>query len=325
MKRMQERLTSAVILAAGKGTRLYPLSPQRSKAMTLILDVPIIQRIIENLASTGLSDFIVVAQPNDHRLIQHFHCHSSLNLQVNFVFQHQPLGTADALKLAKPRIRGAFVLSACDNLINPSDISRMISAWESNPQLEAILGLMPLDDGQRIDCGIVETDGDRVTRIIEKPVEGQTKSRIASLPIYCFSQRILNYLEEVPLSPRGEYEIQDAIQALIDNHLPVKGIFIKQRYTLTKPEDLLAINKHYFESDNDYAKLSLSRLGSDCQLFPPFHIGSGTKLGSNCSIGPYVYIQENCKIGDRVRLQDVVVMEGSTLADDTAITGKVIF
>jgi NDP-sugar pyrophosphorylase family protein len=322
---MQERLTGAVILAAGKGTRLYPLSHQRSKAMTLILDVPIIERIIENLASIGLSDFIIVAQPNDHRLIQHFRCHSTLDLKVHLIFQHQPLGTADALKLAKPLIRGAFILSACDNLINPIEISLMISAWESNPHLAAILGLMLIDDGQRMDCGIVEMDGDKVTRIIEKPVEGQTKSRIASLPIYCFSQRILDYLEEVPLSPRGEYEIQDAIQAMITNHLPINGVFINRRLTLTKPKDLLAINKYYFEMNIDYAKMTFFRLGPHCQLIPPFHIGSGTILGSNCSIGPYVYIQENCRIGDRVQLQDVIVMEGVTLADDTTITSKVIF
>lgn len=289
-----------------------------------ILGVPIIERIIENLASNGLNDFIIVAQPNDRQLIRHFRYHSTIDVQVRLVFQHQPRGTADALSQAAPLIKGAFMLSACDSLVNAQDIGRLISTWGSNPRLDAVLALMPVSDKHFKNSGIVEMNGESIRRIIEKPATWQTHSNISSLPLYCFSPRILDFLKEVPLSPRGEYEIQDAIQMLIDDHLPTKSVFIDQRLPLTNPEDLLKINKFYLKNDIAYAKSSYFRIGSNCQLIPPFHIEYGTVIGEGCSIGPFVYIEKNCRIGDRVRLQNVVLLEGITLANDANITGKVV-
>lgn len=322
---MKNHLTNAIILAAGKGSRLDPLTRHRSKAMMPVLGVPIIERILENLLSNGLRDFIIVAQPNDLKLIRYFRCQSRLDVQIHLVFQHQPRGTADALRKAAPLLQDDFILSSCDSLIDESNINHLITTWRSNPHLGAALALMPISDPDIEYGGIVEMDGDHISKIIEKPAPRQTRSHISSLPLYCFSPRILEFLQQVPLSPRGEYEIQDAIQMLIENNIPVEGVFVDQRLSLTNPKDLLAINLYYLKKDSGYAKSSFSRIGRNCQLKPPYHTESGTIIGNDCSIGPSVYIERNCRIGDRVRLQNAVVLEGVSIVNNTAVDGNVIF
>jgi NDP-sugar pyrophosphorylase family protein len=172
--------------------------------------------------------------------------------------------------------------------------------------------------------GIVEMDGPWVTRIVEKPRPEDAPSSISSLPLYCFSRRILDYLPEVPLSPRGEYELQDAIQMIIERDGYVRGVIVHRRLTLTSPGDLLAINRHYLVTGNDRPQLAPYTVGPNTQLITPLRIESGTVIGANCTIGPNVYIERDCQIGDHVTIRNAVVLRESTISDRAKIEDQVI-
>ena len=106
-----------VILAAGRGKRLRPITLKRSKAMAPVLGKPIVERVMEDLAALGVDEFVVVASPDDQELAHHFEQASELQARVRIVHQPERLGMAHALNCAAPLIRGDFILSACDNLV----------------------------------------------------------------------------------------------------------------------------------------------------------------------------------------------------------------
>ncbi|MBN1262483.1 MAG: NTP transferase domain-containing protein [Anaerolineae bacterium] len=313
-----------VILAAGKGSRLHPLTLTRSKAMLPILGKPMVERVMEDLWTHGVDDFILVVSPDDMEIIRYFRRESELEADVRFVYQARRLGMADALKQAAPLIRDDFVLSACDNLVSAEHVRQLLKAWEAQPRPNAVLTLMPVESERLGNVGIVETDGPWVTRIVEKPAPEEAPSRISSLPLYLFSCRILDYLPEIQLSPRGEYELQDAIQMLIEREGRVKGVTTQSRLTLTSAADLLAINRHYLSHGDGHPQLAPYTVGPNTRLVTPLRIEAGAIIGAGCEIGPNVYIERGCRIGDGVTLRDTVMLRDSVVPDGAVRIDQVV-
>ncbi|MEW5870190.1 MAG: sugar phosphate nucleotidyltransferase [Chloroflexota bacterium] len=314
----------AIILAAGKGSRLHPITTSRSKAMLPILGKPIVERVMEHHCANGVTDFILVVNHDDRYITRYFHRESTLDADVRFVYQMQRQGMADALRCAQPLIEDDFILSACDNLTSKEHIARMLAAWRAEPRPNAILTLTRMPAEQLSSTGVVVMQGPWVTRIVEKPAPGLAPSDIASLPLYIFSQAILDYLPEVPRSPRGEYELQDAIQMLIERQAGVRGLLVEGRLTLTRPADLLEINRHYLTTGNNLPQLQPQTVGPNTRLVTPLHIEQGVIIGANCTIGPNVYIERDCHIGDNAEIKDAILLRESTIPDGAQITDQVI-
>jgi bifunctional UDP-N-acetylglucosamine pyrophosphorylase/glucosamine-1-phosphate N-acetyltransferase len=314
-----------VILAAGKGTRLKPVTLTRTKAMAPILGKPIVERIMEDLAVNGIKDFVLVVSPDDEEIVRHFQEESGLEAAVKFVPQPTRLGMADALKYAIPYIQGDFVLSACDNLMAAQDVRDMVSAWKNSEKIDGLLMLKKIPPEEIPSAGIVEMEGERIKRIVEKPSVEEAPSNIASLPLYCFSHRLLEYIPRVPRSRRGEYELQDAIQMLIDGGGNVRGLTVENRLSLTSPVDLLEINIHYLAQGNGYFKTEAVVAGRNTQFIKPYMIDPGVEIGENCIIGPNAYIERDSQIGNGVVIRDAIVLRQSRITDGSVIEGEVVF
>jgi bifunctional UDP-N-acetylglucosamine pyrophosphorylase/glucosamine-1-phosphate N-acetyltransferase len=312
-----------VILAAGKGSRLQHITLRRSKAMLPILGKPMVERVMLDLVANGVEDFILVVSPDDRYITHYFRRESDIKADVRFVYQPQRLGMANALACAAPLIAGDFILSACDNIVSAEHVGRMIDAWQWPTKPNALLTLMPVEPDRSGSVGIVEMDGPWIKRIVEKPKPEESPSNISSLPLYCFSPRILDYLPEVPRSPRGEYELQDAIQMLIERDGRVGSVMCKRRLTLTNAADLLAINRHYLMR-TDRPQLAPQTVGMNTQLVTPLRVETGTVIGANCVIGPNVYIERDCRIGDGVTIRNAVVLRESVVADGTTVVDQVV-
>ncbi len=313
-----------IILAAGKGSRLQHITLTRSKAMLPILGKPIVERVMEDLAMNGVNDFILVVSPDDHYITHYFRRESEIQGEVRFVYQPKRLGMADALCCAAPLVTGDFILSACDNLVSAHHVARMLDAWRSVPHPTAILTLMSVEPDRFGSVGIVEMEGAWVKRIVEKPRPEDAPSNISSLPLYCFTPRILDYLPEVPRSPRGEYELQDAIQMLVERDGRVGGVTCERRLTLTSSADLLAINQHYLINGNDRPQLAPYTVGPNTQLITPLRIENGTLIGANCVIGPNVYIERDCHIGEGVTIRNAVLLRESSVPAGATIIDQVV-
>lgn len=148
------------------------------------------------------------------------------------------------------------------------------------------------------------------------------------MPLYCFTPRLLDFLPTVKRSPRGEYELQEVIQMLIDKEGRVRGLALPGRMTLTTPLDLLAINRHYLlemQARRQPLQDKPDYIGMNTQLVEPLWIGRGTSIGASCTIGPLVYMEGDCTVGDHVNLREAVILRGTTVPSESDIAGNVLF
>ncbi len=311
----------AVILAAGKGKRLHPITATRTKAMAPILGIPIVERVLEPFVEQDINDFVLVTSPDDDEIRAHFRKARFKHLEITLVEQPKPLGMAHALSQAIPHIHCDFVLSSCDNLVPKTDIQNVLSHWDSEPRAQAILTLLPVPTEALHRVGVVVLEGEWIQQIIEKPGPEKAPSNIASTPLYCFQQGFLKYVSEVQPSPRGEYELQEAIQMLIENEGHVRGVHINSRIDLTKPADLLEINKHYFAPEYEICDSPFE----ETVFLPPYHIETGVTFGVNCSVGPNVYIERDCILGDNVRVDNAVILRERNVPCDSHIRDQVYY
>lgn len=312
-----------VILAAGKGSRLHPITLKRSKAMLPVLGRPMVERVMEDLWDNGITDFILVISPDDRNIIKYFEEESPLEASIRFVFQEKRLGMADALSYVTPLIEGDFVLSACDNLTSARHVAELMECYRQESEINGVMSLTKIPWSEIGRTGMVEMNGHWVTKVIEKPSREEAPTNIATLPLYIFKPALLDYLPEVELSPRGEYEIQDAIQMLIDRQGGVRGVFTDSRLTLTGPEDLLAINRHYLVNGHGLPQMAPYIVGTNTHLITPLRIEQGTTIGENCLIGPHVYIERDCRIGSRVTIKEAVILRESVVEDGMVIENQV--
>ena len=323
MKTMQ-----AVVLAAGRGTRLGRLTIQRSKAMLPVAGEPLVGRVLERLRVTGLQRFVIVGGPDDEELVQY--CRDQQSGSLSHVVQTERRGMAHALACAAPLIDQPFVLAACDNLVASDFVAEMMACLETTGA-DGVLALLRMSPERLQHSAAVEltTDG-RVQHVVEKPPPGSTKSDAGSIALYAFRPRLLEHLD-VPVSSRGEQELQSAVQALIDAGGDVRGLFAPGRQTVTRPADLLALNLHYLAHDErgggepalsavDPVQVSLP---PDVTLLPPVRIEAGVQIGAGCVIGPRVYLEAGCQVGEGAVLRDAVVLRGGVVPDRAEVVEAV--
>ena len=312
-----------VILAAGKGKRLQPVTPARTKAMAPVAGKPIVARVFDLLVQNGVKEVLLLVSPDDNAIVPYFERHTAPGIQVTFVVQHERLGMAHALGLVAPHLHGDFIMSACDNLVPPDHVATMI-ATHRREQANATLSLMEIDIAYAASTGIVEweagAEGHLIRRIVEKPQPHEAPSNVSSLPLYLFTPKLLDYLPQVKPSPRGEYELQDAIQLLINHSGRVTGVLTDVRWQLTNVHDLLELNRHYLATEQAH----VHSVNAGVHLIPPVRIDADCVLEPACIIGPHVYLEPGCRIGAGARVENAILLRNAVVEAGAVIAGTVV-
>lgn len=311
----------AVILAAGMGTRLRPVTADRSKAMVPVLGRPLVERALLPFCENGIRDIVFVVSPDDTEITKHFTGGTSLEINARFVFQEERLGMAHALKLAAPEVNGRFVVSACDSLLEAADVRKLL---ETGSEADAVLSLLDVEPEMLRRSGVVEMDGVRIRRIVEKPSPENAPSNTVSLPHYVFSPRLLDLLPSIERSKRGEYELQDAIQGLIDGGGRVIGVHAAERFQVSSPEDLVKLTRRLFSIDAESKGIDLSAIGRRATIFEPVCVERGVVLGDACEIGPEVFLESGCFIGRGAVVRRSIVLRGGRVGDGKTIEDQVV-
>ncbi|WP_234507303.1 MULTISPECIES: glucose-1-phosphate thymidylyltransferase [Thermus] len=227
-----------LILAAGRGTRLRPLTHTRPKPVIRVAGRPIIHYAVENLREAGIEEIGVVVSPETEKDIRE----ALTGYGVRYVLQEEPQGLAHAVAVARDFLGDSpFVLYLGDNLFQKG-IRPFVAAFREG--VSAVIALVRVEDPRQF--GVAVLRGNRVVRLLEKPQEPPSDLAVAG--VYVFTPEVLEVIQDLKPSARGEYEITDAIQGLIDRGREVVGVEVLGWWKDTgRPKDLLDANRLLLE------------------------------------------------------------------------------
>lgn len=279
----------ALILAGGKGTRLRPLTHTGAKQLVPVANKPILWYGIDSIVRAGITDIGIIISPDTGDEVKAQTGNGEqFGAAITYILQNQPLGLAHAVKIAQPFLQASpFVMYLGDNLIGDS-LADFADTFQNN-NLDALILLRQVDDPRAF--GVAEvTEHGQVTRLVEKPKN--PPSNLALVGVYFFSTTIHDVIAGLTPSARGELEITDAIQILIDQQKLVKAEQLKSWWLDTgKKDDLLEANRVILDAYQP--SNCLGDVDSHTRINGRVQIGAGSKL-VNCTIRGPVIIGENC-------------------------------
>ncbi|MCQ6962840.1 bifunctional sugar-1-phosphate nucleotidylyltransferase/acetyltransferase [Methanolobus chelungpuianus] len=310
----------AVILAAGEGTRMRPLTAARPKVMLPIANKPMMEHSVDAAIQAGIRDFVIITGYREDSIKDYFGDGSGKGISIDYVHQDSQLGTANAIGYAKGHVDGRFVVLNGDMLISPEHIRHLISTDK-----DAVITVKEVDDPSHF--GVIETDGDRVIRIIEKAQH--PPSKLANAGIYLFTEAVFDFIAKTQLSPRGELEITDSLQMMIDAGCNVGYAVLDSDWIdIGRPWDLLDANRVLLENMKGMCEGTVEPYAT---LHGEVTVGRGTiirngsyiigpvVIGDDCDIGPNCFIRASTAIGNNVHIGNAVEVKNSIIMDGTKI------
>jgi len=316
----------AIILTAGEGTRMRPLTLTRPKTMLPIAGKPILQYNIEALRENGIKDLIMITGYQEAKVKDYFNDGSKFGVNIRYHTQTEQLGTADAIRYAEDHVKDDFIVLNGDIITEPGVITNLLSYHEKK-QADTIIVLRKVEDPSQF--GVVKIEGDNITDIIEKPAAEKAPGNLINTGIYLFNSKIFDFIQKTKPSTRGEYEITDSIKMQIENGLTIKGIISKRHWIdVGKPWELLEANETLLKNIKTDIK---GEIEENVTIHGPIILGKGSiirsgtyiigpvYIGKNSTIGPNSYIRANTSIGDNVSIGNAVEIKNSIIMDKTNI------
>ncbi|MXR40376.1 NTP transferase domain-containing protein [Halobaculum sp. WSA2] len=287
----------AVVLAAGRGTRMRPLSRITPKPMLPVGDRPLVAHVADAAVAGGADDLIFVVGEGDGHLREYFG-DSYRGLPVTYAVQDPPAGTADAVRCAAPSIEGRFAVLNGDNLFEPAAIGRLF-------EHEAAVLAHRVDDPR--EYGVLTTDGSRVTGVVEKPDDPPTD--LANAGAYVFPGSMRDAFD-VPRSSRGEHEITDAVEALLAE-FDVAAVETARWLDVARPEDFVRANELVLADG-----VAVTDGGDRGGRGDDVHIAPGATVDGDATVhGPAM-------IGANAAVESGAVIRGPTVVGADAIVGS---
>lgn len=302
-----------LILSGGKGTRLRPLTYTSAKQLVPVANKPVLFYAIEAIVEAGITEIGIIVGDTREEIRAAVGDGSKLGAQITYIEQSAPLGLAHAVLIAEEFLGGSpFVMYLGDNLI-AGGIKGLVDEFRAlGCNSEILLAEVPTPE----QFGVAELTADgKVRRLVEKPKE--PKSNLALVGVYMFDASIFESVRRIKPSARGELEITDAIQDLIDRGLDVHPHIVRGWWKDTgKLDDMLEANRIVLDgpgSGSDAAQsATLGAIGKnsriegrvvlgegvelvDSLVRGPVVIGAGTRL-ENAFVGPYTSIGERCTL-----------------------------
>ena len=321
-----------LILSGGLGTRLRPITYSQQKQLIPVANKPILFYVIEDLIEAGISDIGIVVGPNKNQVIDTVNA-NHWKAHFTFIEQEEPLGIAHAIKISQSFLgNDPFLLYLGDNILREGVVEHVKQFLSSD--CEGSVLLTEVDNPQEFGIAVLN-EKNHIVKVVEKPQNPE--SNLAVIGVYMFRQKIFDAVNELRFSSRGQLEITDAIQWLIDHGYTVISSFVKHWWKDTgKPEDILHANRLILDdiiSENLGQVVSSQirgrvQIGNQSIIEKESMIKGPVKIGDHCTItssyiGPYTSIGNNCII-ENSEIEDSVIMDGSTIMNSGRIADSLI-
>ncbi len=318
---MQE--LKGLILSGGKGTRLRPITHTSAKQLVPVANKPVLFYGIEAMAKAGIGEVGVIIAPETGEEVRAAAGDGSrFGVELTYILQDAPLGLAHAVLTAETYLGDSpFVMYLGDNLLQ-GGIEDLVAAFRSHKP-DALILLTPVPDPENF--GVAELSGDAVVRLVEKPTDPQTD--LALVGVYMFTPAVHAAARAIKPSGRGELEITDAIQQLVDEGRRVEPHIVKGWWKDTgRLEDMLAANRLVLDTIESRVEGELieSQVDGRVVIEPgarlersavrgPAIIGAGARL-TDCYVGPYTAIGDGCTIRN-AEVEHSILLAGSSVHD----------
>ncbi len=317
-----------VVLAAGEGRRMRPLTAQRPKVMLPIANRPMVEHLVTAARDAGVEEFIFVVGYCEREIRSHFGDGSPFGVEIAYVTQRHQLGTADALRTASGLITDRFLLLNGDMILKRHDIERIC-------RMDApCMGIHYTDHPQ--DYGVVTVEGDRVSALEEK--SERPRSNLINAGAYLFDPDVFDLLKGVKISGRGEFELTDAIAAYIRKQT-LRACHLDYWLDVGQPWDLLDANESLLSSMEHEQRGIVEpgvvipdtvTVGEGTVIRAGTYIEGSCVIGENCSIGPHAYIRgftsigDGCHIGHATEIKNSIIMSGTKIPHFNYVGDSVI-
>jgi UDP-N-acetylglucosamine diphosphorylase / glucose-1-phosphate thymidylyltransferase / UDP-N-acetylgalactosamine diphosphorylase / glucosamine-1-phosphate N-acetyltransferase / galactosamine-1-phosphate N-acetyltransferase len=306
-----------VVLAAGEGTRMRPLTAKRPKVMLPLANRPMMEHLVLAARDAGIHDFVFIVGYGEREIRRHFGDGSPWGVHIAYASQRHQQGTADAVRAARDLVTGPFLVLNGDMILRREDIADLCR------QEAPCMSISTTDHPG--DFGVVLIENNCVTSIEEK--SKHPRSNLINAGGYLFTPDIFTLIDQVRPSPRGELELTDALDLLIKTgtlHVHHLSYWIDVGH----PWDMLEANATLMEntvSDNRGTVESNVSLHNSVVVGEGSVIKSGTYIegpciiGKNCRIGPHAYIRgatsigDDCHIGHCSEIKNSIIMSGTKI------------
>ncbi len=318
----------AVILAAGLGTRMRPLTFTKPKFLLPVGGKPALDHVVSLLKNAGVDRVAMVVGFGKEQIMERYGKGADYGVKVEYLEQKELLGTANAVQLAEKFAGGErFVVVNGDTLVDQESLNAFMDRYRKladKKNFSCLVGTIEVENPEQF--GIVFTKGDRVTEIVEKPK--RVKSRLANAGVYIFDAKVFDAIRRTKKSPRGEYELTASMQMMIDEGGDVYTSPLELWTDIGRPWDLLIANEYFLR---DLKGEIHGTIEHGAYIESNVHVGEGTRIrsgsyiegptyvGRNCDIGPNCFIRPSTSVGDHVRVGNGVEIKNSIIMDHSHV------
>jgi bifunctional UDP-N-acetylglucosamine pyrophosphorylase/glucosamine-1-phosphate N-acetyltransferase len=314
-----------VVLAAGEGVRLQPITSTRPKHLIKVGGKPILEHCLNALKACGVEETVIVVHYMADAIRQYFGDGKRFGLKIEYVEQEAVLGTGNAVAVAEPFVKDEFLLVYGDLLFSAEAVKGVISLHQKEKPV-ATMAVVPVDGPESY--GIVELENEKqVKRIVEKPKREEAPSNLANAGIYVFSPEIFAKIKATSVSARGEWEITDAIELLLAEKRAFLAVRVSRDdwFDVGRPWDLLGANRWALTRMTHRALGKIengatlvgpvtvaesARVRSGAYIEGPAVIGEESDVGPNCFIRPYTSLGSKVRVGNACEIKESIIMDG---------------
>jgi len=327
----------AVVLAAGEGIRLRPLTLTRPKHLIPIGGKPLLEHLLTSVKTAGLEEVLIVVHYMGEQIQRFFGDGSKFGMQLKYVFQKGIGGTADAIGTIEPFVEDDFLLIYGDLLVTPNVIEQVLRS-HGKEKPTATMAVVPVSHPE--DYGIVNLVGSYVTEIFEKPSK-EVPTNLANAGIYIFSTEIFQKIRQTSLSSRGELEITDSLRLLLDEKKSVLAVQIpgEEWLDVGRPWDLFEANERVLSQTEPLVEGEIedgahllgqvsvargARIRSGAYICGPVFIGEDSDIGPNCYIRPYTSVGRHVRIGNACEIKNSIILDETRIGHLSYVGDSVI-
>ena len=309
-----------ILLAAGKGTRMVPLTHRRPKPLVPVCDRPIIEHILLGARDAGIDDICLVVGYKGEMLQERLGDGSGLGIHIEYVWQEAAGGTGAATLLAEGFADDEpFFLGWGDILVAPRNYAAIVGAF-SAPGAQAVLGANVVDDPWE-GAAVYVTDG-FIEKIVEKPPRGASTTHYNNAGLFILPPDLFDRLRKCQPSARGEIEVPDAIQAMLAGGVRIRGVEIEGYWSdVARPRDALRMSARVMDERQRPSPVFIdpsARISDEAAFKPPVYIGPDVTVAGGV-IGPNVSALRGAAIGAETRVYSSLLLEGARVGEKATV------